>query len=39
LKVNGILEKKDGVIHIIAGRLTDLTPLLGSLKSYSREFH
>ncbi len=31
LKVNGILEKKDGVIHIIAGRLTDLTPLLGSL--------
>ncbi|MBU0912472.1 MAG: error-prone DNA polymerase, partial [Gammaproteobacteria bacterium] len=39
LKVNGILEKKDGVIHIIAGRLTDLTPLLGSLRSYSREFH
>lgn len=39
LKVNGILEKKDGVIHIIAGRLTDLTPLLGALKSYSREFH
>lgn len=39
MKVNGILEKKDGVIHIIAGRLTDLTALLGSLKSYSREFH
>ncbi|MDR7122877.1 error-prone DNA polymerase [Rheinheimera soli] len=39
LKVNGILEKKEGVIHIIAGRLTDLTPLLGSLRSYSREFH
>jgi error-prone DNA polymerase len=39
MKVHGILEKKDGVIHIIAGRLTDLTPLLGSLKSYSREFH
>lgn len=39
LKVQGILEKQGEVIHLIAGKLTDLTALLGPIRSYSREFH
>ncbi|GHG67464.1 error-prone DNA polymerase [Alishewanella longhuensis] len=39
LKVNGILERAGDVTHIIAGRLTDLTPLLADLSSSSRDFH
>lgn len=39
LKVNGILERAGEVTHIIAGRLTDLTPLLAELNSSSRDFH
>jgi len=39
LKVTGILEKEGEVVHIIAGKLTDLTPLLKNLKTHSRDFH
>ena len=39
LKVKGIVEKADNVVHVIAGKLEDLTPLLGELKTQSREFH
>lgn len=39
LKVHGILEREGEVTHIIAGRLTDLTPLLADLSSRSRDFH
>ena len=40
LQVNGILERGDaGVIHIIAGRLTDLSHLLAELNTKSRSFH
>lgn len=39
LQVNGILEREGEVIHVIAGRLTDLTPLLAGLPAGSRDFH
>ncbi len=38
LMVEGTLEAKDGVRHLIARRLHDLTPMLGSLDSRSRDF-
>jgi error-prone DNA polymerase len=37
--VYGILERQGDVVHLIAGRLEDLTPLLGSLVTQSRDFH
>ena len=39
LQVYGRLESKDGVRHLIAGRLQDLTPLLTGLDVRSRDFH
>jgi len=39
LKVEGILEREGNVIHVIAGRLTDLTHELEALSSRSRDFH
>ncbi|HSX89045.1 MAG TPA: OB-fold nucleic acid binding domain-containing protein, partial [Pseudomonas sp.] len=39
LQVDGHLESKDGVRHLIAGRLQDLTPLLAGLSVRSRDFH
>ncbi|MGO9446159.1 MAG: error-prone DNA polymerase [Thiobacillaceae bacterium] len=39
LAVYGVLERQDGVTHLIAGRLRDLTPLLGNLVAHSRDFH
>ncbi len=39
LMVKGILEKEGDVIHIIAGRLIDITPLLQQLQTHSRDFH
>ncbi len=38
LAVDGHLESADGVQHIIARRLTDLTALLGGLQHRSRDF-
>ncbi|MEK8082490.1 error-prone DNA polymerase [Pseudomonas sp. XK-1] len=38
LRVDGHLESKDGVRHLIAGRLSDLTPLLVGLDVRSRDF-
>ncbi len=37
--VHGIVERKDGVTHLIAGRLFDYSELLGSLAVESRDFH
>ena len=37
--VDGMLESVDGVQHLIAERLQDLSPLLGALDSRSRDFH
>ncbi|TXK65668.1 error-prone DNA polymerase [Alkalisalibacterium limincola] len=39
LAIDGILERRDGVQHLIAHRLDDYTPLLPGLKSQGREFH
>jgi error-prone DNA polymerase len=39
LRVVGILEQEAGVIHVIAGRLEDLTPQLDGLRTKVREFH
>ena len=38
LRVDGHLESKDGVRHLIAGSLSDLTPLLVGLDVRSRDF-
>ena len=38
LVVEGRLESADGVQHLIARRLSDLSPLLGSLSTESRDF-
>ncbi|MET1077149.1 MAG: error-prone DNA polymerase [Pseudomonas sp.] len=39
LQVDGRLESEQGVRHLIARRLTDLTPLLAGLTVRSRDFH
>lgn len=39
LQVQGTLEHKEGVRHLIAGKLTDLTPMLQGLDTRSRDFH
>lgn len=39
LKVIGIVEKENNVIHVIAGRLIDLTETLENLQCESRDFH
>lgn len=38
MAVDGTLENKDGVQHLIAQRLEDLSPLLGQLDTRSRDF-
>jgi error-prone DNA polymerase len=39
LAVFGRIEREGPVVHLLAGRLADLTPLLGSLPARSRDFH
>ena len=39
LKVHGILEREGEVVHVIAGRLTDLSSKMQSLIARSRDFH
>jgi error-prone DNA polymerase len=39
LAVHGVLERQGEVAHLIAGYLKDLTPMLGNLVTYSRDFH
>jgi hypothetical protein len=39
LAVYGKLERQGEVAHLVAGHLRDLTPLLGSLVTHSRDFH
>lgn len=38
LEIHGRLETKEGVTHLIAGRLVDLTPMLSGLDVRSRDF-
>ncbi|HET9340101.1 MAG TPA: error-prone DNA polymerase [Casimicrobiaceae bacterium] len=39
MAVYGKVEREGDVVHLIAGHLVDLTPLLGSLPTRSRDFH
>ncbi|WP_448568179.1 error-prone DNA polymerase [Thalassotalea ganghwensis] len=39
LKVKGIIEREKNVVHVIAGRLIDLTDHFDDLATYSRDFH
>ena len=39
LAVSGELQREGEVIHIVAGRLTDCSHLLGQLTVLSRDFH
>jgi error-prone DNA polymerase len=39
LTVYGTLEREGEVVHLIAGRLRDRTPMLGNLVTRSRDFH
>jgi len=37
--VYGTVEREGAVVHVLAGRLMDLSPLLGDLEVRSRDFH
>jgi error-prone DNA polymerase len=39
LAVFGKVEREGEVVHVLAGRLADLSPLLGELPTRSRDFH
>jgi len=39
LAVFGKVEREGQVVHLLAGRLADLSPLLGDLQARSRDFH
>ena len=39
IRIKGILEKENGVIHVVAGHLTDLSHLLSGFTIRSRDFH
>ncbi len=39
MAVYGKVEREGSVVHVIAGRLADLSPLLGGLEAKSRDFH
>lgn len=39
LLVKGTVERSKNVIHVVAGHVVDLTPLLGKLTTHSRDFH
>jgi error-prone DNA polymerase len=39
LGVYGTVERQAEVVHLVAGRLLDLSPLLGDLQPPSRDFH
>ncbi len=39
MAVYGKVEREGEVVHVVAGRLVDLTPMLGALETKSRDFH
>ncbi len=39
MAVYGKVEREGEVVHVLAGRMVDLTPMLGALKTASRDFH
>ena len=39
MAVYGKVEREGEVVHLLAARLVDLTPMLGGLETRSRDFH
>jgi error-prone DNA polymerase len=39
LEVHGELQRQEGVMHVVARRLIDRSPVLGELITRSRDFH
>ncbi|HKP67225.1 MAG TPA: error-prone DNA polymerase, partial [Casimicrobiaceae bacterium] len=39
LGIYGKIEREGAVVHVLAGRLVDMTQLLGALPTHSRDFH
>ena len=39
MRVDGTIETRDGVLHVVAGRLQDISELLKGLDTRSRDFH
>jgi error-prone DNA polymerase len=39
MAVYGTVEREGDVVHLMAGKLVDLTPMLGALPTKSRDFH
>ncbi|HVF65698.1 MAG TPA: error-prone DNA polymerase [Casimicrobiaceae bacterium] len=39
MAVYGKVEREGAVVHVLAGRLVDLSPMLGALETRSRDFH
>jgi error-prone DNA polymerase len=39
MAVYGRVEREGDVVHLIAGHLVDLSPMLGALPTRSRDFH
>ena len=39
MAVYGTVEREGEVVHVVAGKLVDLTPMLGALRTRSRDFH
>nr|WP_288355877.1 OB-fold nucleic acid binding domain-containing protein [uncultured Pseudomonas sp.] len=39
MRVDGTIETRDGVLHVVAGRLEDISELLQGLDTRSRDFH
>ena len=39
LKVKGVVEREENVIHVVAGHVEDASHLLGEMETRSRDFH
>ena len=39
LHVKGVIEKEGDIVHVMAGKLSDLSHLINSLPVSSRDFH
>jgi error-prone DNA polymerase len=37
--IYGTIEREGAVVHLVAGRIVDLSHLLGNLHTRSRDFH
>jgi hypothetical protein len=37
--IKGVLERREGVVHVLAGHIEDVSAALGGLEPGSRDFH